>query len=144
MVRTALAAVAERPVGRVFAALAARRGGEAVHRDGVVLTGTLTVTGQRCGVPLLDRPGSYAVVVRLSWGLFRTRRSGGHPPDVAGLALRVLDADGRGGARCRRRTTACWCRGGRSRAGTARRPGTGRPTAGCSTWPSGCCPARAA
>ena len=97
MVRTALAAVAERPVGRVFAALAARRGGEAVHRDGVVLTGTLTVTGQRCGVPLLDRPGSYAVVVRLSWGLFRTRRSGGHPPDVAGLALRVLDADGRGG-----------------------------------------------
>lgn len=93
-----LADLLSRPVGRVFATLAASRKGEAVHRDGVVLRGTLTVPEQSSGVPLLDRPGSYGVLVRLSWGAFRTRPPARrHPPDVAGLGLRVLDTDGRGG-----------------------------------------------
>jgi hypothetical protein len=78
-----------------FARLAARRGGEAVHHHGVVLTGRIA-TRRHCGplgVPLLDRPGPYDVLGRLSWGLGRAERL----PDVAGLGLRVLDADGKGG-----------------------------------------------
>jgi hypothetical protein len=78
-----------------FARLAARRGGEGVHTAGVPLAGTLEL-GPRVpvpGVPLLDRPGSYEVTARSSWGVGPVRGL----PDLPGLGLRVLDADGRGG-----------------------------------------------
>jgi len=78
-----------------FARLAGWRGGEGVHHRGVVLAGTLQLqrqTGQ-LRAPLLDRPGPYRILARLSWavGPFDLL------PDVAGLGLRVLDADGAGG-----------------------------------------------
>jgi len=98
-----------RPIGAalaaVFARLAARRGGEAVHTRGVELAGTLAMEPRsragavlleprsRAGAVLLDRPGTYDVRARLSWGL----GPWGPLPDVPGLGLRVLDADGRGG-----------------------------------------------
>lgn len=82
-------------LGARFARLAARRGGEGVHTTGVRLTGTLAVEPRTAapGVPLLARPGRYGVQVRLSWGLGPVRGL----PDVPGLGLRVLDADGAGG-----------------------------------------------
>lgn len=82
--------------GAAFSRLAERRRGEAVHHHGVALGGSLTLAprgGGPLGAPLLDRPGRYRVRARLSWGLGRAAG-----PDVAGLALRVLDADARGGA----------------------------------------------
>lgn len=79
----------------VFARLAARRGGEPVHHRGVALAGTLTLAprGGPLGAALLDRPGRYAVRARVSWGAGPF----GPLPDVAGFAVRVLDADGGGG-----------------------------------------------
>lgn len=69
------------------------RGERAIHAKGRTLTGRLTVTGGAgTGAALLDQPGAYDVVVRLS-------RSVGLPdrlPDVLGLAVRVLDAHGPG------------------------------------------------
>jgi hypothetical protein len=69
------------------------RGERAVHAKGRALTGQLTVPGGAgTGARLLDEPGSYDVVVRLS-------RAIGLPdtlPDIAGLAVRVLDAYGEG------------------------------------------------
>jgi hypothetical protein len=69
------------------------RGERAVHARGRTLTGRLTVAGGAgTGAPLLDAPGSYDVLVRVS-------RSAGLPlplPDVLGLAVRVLDAHGPG------------------------------------------------
>jgi hypothetical protein len=92
-------AVVTRPAGAVlaaaFARLAARRGGEGVHTEGVPLTGTLDLRPRIAvpGVPLLARPGSYALTARSSWGVGPVRGL----PDVPGLGLRVHDADGRGG-----------------------------------------------
>lgn len=82
-------------LGAGFARLAARRGGEGVHTAGVRLTGTLAVEPRSGppGVPLLARPDRYGVQVRLSWGVGPFRGL----PDVPGLGLRVLDADGAGG-----------------------------------------------
>jgi hypothetical protein len=79
----------------VFARLAARRGGEGVHTAGLPLAGTLELRPRVRvpGVPLLTRPGSYAVTARSSWGVGPLRGL----PDIPGLGLRVLDADGRGG-----------------------------------------------
>ena len=69
------------------------RGERAIHNRGRALTGRLTVSGGGAtGVPLLDEPGSYDVLLRLS-------RSVGLParlPDILGLAVRVLDAHGPG------------------------------------------------
>jgi hypothetical protein len=78
-----------------FARLAAWRGGQGVHRQGVVLAGTLQLERQagQLRAPLLDRPGPYRVLARLSWAVGPFDRL----PDVAGLGLRVLDADGAGG-----------------------------------------------
>ena len=86
------------PIGAVLAAaftrLAARRGGEAVHTHGVELAGTVVLEPRSpAGAVLLDRPGTYDVRARLSWGLGLWQPL----PDVPGLGLRVLDADGRGG-----------------------------------------------
>ena len=83
-------------LGAGFAWLAARRGGEGVHTSGVRLTGTLAVEPRSAppGVPLLARPDRYAVHVRLSWGAGPVRGL----PDVPGFGMRVLDADGAGGA----------------------------------------------
>ena len=78
-----------------FVRLAASRGGEGVHRQGVVLAGTLQLQRQTgpLRAPLLDRPGPYRILARLSWAVGPV----GRLPDVAGLGLRVLDADGAGG-----------------------------------------------
>lgn len=68
------------------------RGERAIHNRGRALTGRLTVSGGGTGVPLLDEPGSYDVLLRFS-------RSVGLParlPDILGLAVRVLDAHGPG------------------------------------------------
>ena len=69
------------------------RGERAIHARGRTLTGRLSVPGGLgTGAPLLDAPGSYDVLVRVS-------RSVGLPlplPDVLGLAVRVLDAHGPG------------------------------------------------
>lgn len=92
-------ALLTRPAGAAlaagFARLAARRGGEGVHTAGVALTGTLELRPgvQVPGVPLLERPGSYAVTARSSWGVGPVRGL----PDLPGLGLRLHDADGRGG-----------------------------------------------
>lgn len=90
-----LAAPLSAPLSAGFAALARIRGGEAVHSRGLVLGGSLAVARpvRPLGAPVLDRPGPYAVQARLSWGLGPV----GPLPDVPGLGLRVLDADGRGG-----------------------------------------------
>lgn len=84
-----------RPLSAGFERLAGRRGGEAVHRRGLVVGGRLRMRpGSRpTGAMLVDRGRSYSVQARLSWGL----GPGGPLPDVAGLGLRVLDADGDGG-----------------------------------------------
>ena len=69
------------------------RGERAIHARGRTLTGRLVLPGGAgTGAPLLDEPGAYDVVVRLS-------RSLGLPPswpDVLGLAVRVVDAHGPG------------------------------------------------
>ena len=76
-----------------FRAASHVRGERAIHAKGRTLTGRLTVAGGvGTGAPLLDAPGSYDAVVRLS-------RSIGLPsavPDVLGLGIRLLDAHGPG------------------------------------------------
>jgi len=92
-------ALVTRPAGTAlaaaFARLAARRGGAGVHTAGLPLSGTLDLRARVPvpGVPLLDRPGWYEVTARSSWGVGPVRDL----PDLPGLGLRVLDADGRGG-----------------------------------------------
>ncbi|MFI1421094.1 phosphodiesterase [Streptomyces sp. NPDC020731] len=88
-------------ISRVAHGLARRlarwRSAPALHPQGVLCTGTLTVTGSpgtRWGAPWLDRPGSYRVTVRWSRALGLPRRL----PDGLGLAVRVKDADGLGSA----------------------------------------------
>jgi hypothetical protein len=84
-----------RPLAAGFGRLAGRRGGEAVHRRGLLADGRLEMRpgATPTGAVLLDRDRSYPVRVRLSWGVGPLRGL----PDVAGLALRVADADGAGG-----------------------------------------------
>ena len=69
------------------------RGERVIHGRGRTLAGSLSTTGGAgTGVALLDAPGRYDVLVRVS-------RSAGLPellPDVLGLAVRVLDAHGPG------------------------------------------------
>jgi len=95
-VRRALADRVAPPVAAGFTRLARRRRGEPVHHHGVALAGELAMRPHAgpAGAPLLDRPGRYRVRARVSWGIARA----GVLPDVAGLALRVFDADARGGA----------------------------------------------
>ena len=83
------------PLSAGFERLAALRGGEAVHRRGLVVGGRIRIRpGCRpTGALLLDRDRTCAVQARLSWGV----GAGGRLPDLAGLGVRVLDADGRGG-----------------------------------------------
>jgi hypothetical protein len=83
---TTLGTAAVRAASRV-------RGERVIHARGRTLTGRLSVPGGAgTGAPLLDAPGSYDVLVRVS-------RSAGLPlplPDVLGLGIRVLDAHGAG------------------------------------------------
>lgn len=91
----ALVETVARPLTAGFHRLAGRRGGAAVHRRGLVLGGRLRMRPEPgpTGAVLLDRDRTYAVQARLSWGL----GPAGPLPDVAGLGVRVLDADGDGG-----------------------------------------------
>ena len=69
------------------------RGERAIHARGRTFSGRVDLPGGAgTGAALLDRPGSYDAVVRLS-------RSVGLPaalPDVFGLAVRLVDAHGPG------------------------------------------------
>lgn len=74
--------------------LAAMRQGKAVHPRGVVHAARLRIPGDVTAPParLLREPGDYRAIVRFS-------RSLGLPqpwPDLLGMAIRVLDAYGRG------------------------------------------------
>jgi hypothetical protein len=91
----ALLEAVARPLSAGFGRLAGRRGGEAVHRRGLLAAGRLEMRPGPVptGAVLLDRDGSYGVLARLSWGVGPV----GRLPDLAGLALRVADADGAGG-----------------------------------------------
>ena len=91
----ALVETVARPLSAGFERLATRRGGEAVHRRGLVLGGPLRIwPGPRMtGATLLDHDRVHTVQARLSWGLGPV----GPLPDVAGLGVRVMDADGNGG-----------------------------------------------
>lgn len=72
---------------------AALRGTRLLHPRGVVFRATFAVTGpQDHGVPLLDRPGEHATLVRLSKATSLPRGL----PDVLGLAVRIDDAGGAG------------------------------------------------
>ena len=80
-------------VAAVVRAASNVRGKRVLHPRGRTYGGRLEVRGgSSYGVPLLDDPGSYDVLVRLS-------RSAGLPaplPDIQGVAVRVLDAHGAG------------------------------------------------
>jgi hypothetical protein len=81
-------------VERLARAVAEARRGRALHTRGTTYHATLRIAehGRVYGVPLLDRPGAFRAIVRLS-------RGAGLPPgwpDVMGLAVRILDADGAG------------------------------------------------
>ena len=69
------------------------RGERAIHARGRTFTGRVDLPGGLgTGAPLLDEPGSYDALVRVS-------RSVGLPPslpDVFGLAVRIVDAHGPG------------------------------------------------
>jgi hypothetical protein len=77
----------------VFSTTSAIRGARTFHPIGVAFEATFTVDQPAgVGADLLDTPGTYGAVVRLSRGIgLREPR-----PDVLGLALRVLDAHGPG------------------------------------------------
>lgn len=69
------------------------RGERVVHAKGVTVRARLLVPGGAAlGVPLLDEPGRYSCLVRFSRSLGLPDRL----PDVLGVAVRVLDAHGRG------------------------------------------------
>jgi len=95
-------AALDRALARAFALLGRLRRGRAVHGRGEAWHGELRVPAasrssdvggtERWGAPLLDEPGTHAVLVRRSRAL-------GLPswlPDVTGVAIRVLDAGGTG------------------------------------------------
>ena len=90
-VASPLASSVATAVAGVFRVASRLRGERAIHARGRTFTGRLTVTGGAgTGATLLDAPGAYDVLLRLS-------RSVGLPaplPDVLGLALRTTDADG--------------------------------------------------
>ncbi|MDQ0260378.1 hypothetical protein J2W20_002282 [Sinomonas atrocyanea] len=80
--------------GRLFAAgfgaVKALRPDRPIHPQGVLMNGTLEITGGAAGIPFLDTPSSRTVAARLS-------RSLGLPsgwPDILGLALRFPTDDG--------------------------------------------------
>lgn len=73
----------------VFAVMLVFRPGRPIHRNGVMLGGTLTHTRVFSGEEWLDASGEEQVSARIS-------RSVGLPdaaPDIVGLALRIGDAD---------------------------------------------------
>lgn len=77
-----------------FGVLSALRGARIFHPDGVAFDATVEIEprGAAYGALLLDSPGTYPALVRLS-------RGAGVPepaPDVLGLAVRVLDLYGDG------------------------------------------------
>lgn len=81
-------------LGRLFAAgfgaVKALRRDRPIHPQGVLMNGTLEITGGTSGIPFLDTPSSRTVAARLS-------RSLGLPagwPDILGLALRFPTDDG--------------------------------------------------
>jgi hypothetical protein len=81
-------------VERFARTVARARRGRALHTRGTMYHATLRIAehGQVYGVPLLDRPGAFRALARLS-------RGAGLPPgwpDVMGLAVRIFDADGAG------------------------------------------------
>ena len=81
-------------VERLARAVAEARHGRALHTRGTTYHATLRIAehGRVYGVPLLDRPGAFRALARLS-------RGAGLPPgwpDVMGLAVRIFDADGAG------------------------------------------------
>lgn len=80
--------------GTAVVRLASRvRGERAIHAKGHALAARVVFPGSAgTGAPLLDEPGTYDAVVRLS-------RAIGLPsalPDVLGVAVRVVDAHGEG------------------------------------------------
>ena len=80
-------------VADVFRVASSVRGAAVLHPDGVALRGVFrTHGGEVWGSPLLDRPGRYEAVVRLSKGT----GTPGALPDALGLAIRVRDAGGDG------------------------------------------------
>ncbi|GAB1510881.1 catalase family protein [Actinophytocola sp. KF-1] len=83
----------DRGVAAVARTGAALRGTRLLHPAGVTFEGTFSVTpAATWGVPLLDEPGEYRALVRLS-------KATSTPPgrrDVLGLAWRVFDAGGPG------------------------------------------------
>ena len=90
-----LSDAAGRAVSGVLGAVAAARKGKAVHPHGVVHRATLRVPGDPAaprGSRLLSRPDEHQAIVRFS-------RSVGLPrplPDLLGMSIRVIDADGAG------------------------------------------------
>ncbi|PVZ14803.1 hypothetical protein [Actinomycetospora cinnamomea] len=87
-------AVAGRVAGAAFGVASWFRAARSFHPRGRSFRGTLSVSGtDPAGATVLDLPGDHRAVVRLS-------RGAGLPeplPDALGLAVRLLDADGRGG-----------------------------------------------
>ena len=90
---TPLARRAAPAVAAVVRAASTVRGRRVLHPRGRTFGGRLEVPGGTAyGVRLIDQPGAYDVLVRLS-------RSAGLPrplPDIQGVAVRVLDAHGPG------------------------------------------------
>lgn len=80
-------------VSTALAGASAVRRARVFHPDGDAYAATLLVTPREPhGAPLLDQEGEYAAVARVSRGAGLPRPL----PDVAGLALRILDAHGPG------------------------------------------------
>lgn len=93
------AGAAVEAAGRVTAAgfwLASRlRGTKVFHPRGVVHEATVMMAGRggaATGVGLFDQPGTYEALIRFSRGAGLPRSL----PDVLGMAIRLLDAHGRG------------------------------------------------
>ena len=82
-------------IGAVLAAVAALRGGKAVHPDGVVYAARLVIDGAPeapRASQLLAAPAEHAALMRFSRSLGMPRPL----PDLLGVSLRVLDAYGTG------------------------------------------------
>jgi hypothetical protein len=82
-------------IGVALAAVAAARGGKAVHPHGMVYRGRLVVDGAvdaPSASRLLAAPAEHRVVMRFSRSLGMPRPI----PDLLGVSLRVLDAYGQG------------------------------------------------